>query len=260
MPTFPTYHGEMPECLNPLKPRHYFLLLYWVFFRPSGLKHYLHQADPELYRTGKGKAIFHTWNIPSYRNPLFGSVTGIPVSFLNEGAARRLITQPNADFDLDYDPDAIETIIGLTHGQPYLIQLICHSLVSRFNRQMFEEELSGGSKPERRFHLADVEAVVSAPELFRDGDAYFSGVWQQASDGESAEQHTLLRILAVAEQGLSAEELMARSGLSQVVVQQALKVLERHDVLAERDGIWRFTVELMRRWVARSGGSHKNIA
>jgi len=180
-----------------------------------------------------------------YWHPLFGSVTGIPVSFLKKGAARKLITQPTADFDLDYDTDAIECIIALTHGQPYLVQLICHCLVTRFNWQSFEE----GVERERRFSLADVEAVINAPEFYRDGDAYFTGVWRQAGTGESTGQQEVLRALAQSEPGMSAEELAQQSGLTLEDVQRALKVLSRHDVVSESEGCWQFTVELMRRWV-----------
>ncbi len=186
-----------------------------------------------------------------YWHPLFGSVTGIPVSFLKEGAARKLITQPSADFDLDYDVDAIERIIKLTHGQPYLVQLICHCLVTRFNRQSFEE----GVERERRFSLADVEAVINTPEFFRDGDAYFTGVWKQAETGESAEQQKVLRTLAQSETGMSIKEIAQQTGLAREDVQQALDVLQRHDVVTESAGIWQFTVELMRRWVVQKHGS-----
>jgi hypothetical protein len=50
MPTFPTYDGHLPQCLNPLNPRHYLLVLYWVFFRPTALKCYLYYSDPLLYK------------------------------------------------------------------------------------------------------------------------------------------------------------------------------------------------------------------
>ncbi|MCB1041149.1 MAG: hypothetical protein KDA94_16685, partial [Acidimicrobiales bacterium] len=50
MPTFPTYHGELPKCLSPFKLRHYLLLAYWIYFRPTALKYYLYQADPTAYR------------------------------------------------------------------------------------------------------------------------------------------------------------------------------------------------------------------
>ena len=180
-----------------------------------------------------------------YWNPLFGSVTGIPVSFLNESAARQLITQPSADFDLDYDQVAIDEIFRLTHGQPYLVQLICHCLVSRFNRQTFEE----GTERERWFRLADVEAVIASPTFFRDGDAYFTGVWQQAEDGDSPNQRAVLQTIAAAKGGMTLETLVAQSGIDQENVVQALNILRRHDVVTETDLGWRFTVELMRRWV-----------
>jgi hypothetical protein len=68
MPTFPTYPGKLPKCLNPFNWRHYFLVLYWVFFRPTALKCYLYQADPELYRGGSGKGVGTALALPAYRN------------------------------------------------------------------------------------------------------------------------------------------------------------------------------------------------
>jgi hypothetical protein len=182
-----------------------------------------------------------------YWNPLFGSVTAVPVSFLGREAARRLITQPTPDFSLDYDTDAIERIITLTHGQPYLIQLIGHGLVTHFNRQTFEE----GVEREWRFSLADVEAVIGAPEFYRDGDAYFTGVWRQAETSEPPGQTAVLGTLVRSETGMPAEELTRQAGLAPEEVGRALETLRRHDVVMEEDGRWQFTVELMRRWVAQ---------
>ncbi|MGB3518015.1 MAG: hypothetical protein WBA43_16280, partial [Elainellaceae cyanobacterium] len=71
MPTFPTYPGELPACLNPFNPRHYALLAYWIFFRPTALKCYLYQADPELYRAGPGLGVFRSLARSAYRN-LYG--------------------------------------------------------------------------------------------------------------------------------------------------------------------------------------------
>jgi hypothetical protein len=67
MPTFPVYPGELPTCLNPLNLRHYFLLAYWVFYRPTALKCYLYQIDPDLYRTEGGIGNFlKTFRYPAY--------------------------------------------------------------------------------------------------------------------------------------------------------------------------------------------------
>ena len=178
-----------------------------------------------------------------YWHPLFGSVTAIPISFLTHGAARQLIIQPNPDFPLDYDADAIENIIQLSGGQPYLVQLICHALVSRFNRQTFEE----GAERERRFSLSDVQAVIESKALFRDGNAYFAGVWAQATVDDV--QPVILKTLAATPDGLTVVELAAETHLSEQALQQALKVLKNHDVIKKQGDSWVYTVILMQRWV-----------
>lgn len=182
-----------------------------------------------------------------YWHPLYGSVLSIPVSFLKRAAARRLITQPTPEFPLDYDQQAVERIYGLTNGQPYLIQLIGHGLVTRFNRQAFEE----GIERERRFGVDDVEAVINAPEFYRDGDAYFTGVWRQAEVSEPDQQTAVLVALAQEKKGLPVAEIARRAEILAADVESALRTLARHDVVAEVDDCWHFTVELMRRWVLR---------
>ncbi len=178
-----------------------------------------------------------------YWHPLFGSVTAIPISFLTHGAARQLIIQPNPDFPLNYDVDAIEQIIQLTGGQPYLVQLICHALVSRFNRQTFEE----GAERERRFSLEDVQAVIESKALFRDGNAYFAGVWAQSTVDQV--QPVILKTLAPAPDGLTVAQLAAQTHLSDQALMHALKVLKNHDVLKKQGDRLIYTVILMQRWV-----------
>jgi hypothetical protein len=180
----------------------------------------------------------------NYWNPLFGSVTAIPVSFLSPNAAAQLITQPSPDFNLDYNSDAIQEIIRLTGGQPYLIQLIGHNLVTRFNRQTYEE----GIERERRFSLADVEAVINAPEFYRDGNAYFNGVWVQAQMSEPPLQTVILD--ALSHRSLSLTEIIEQTALNPNQVQEALSMLENHDVVRLQDRKYFYTVELMRRWVS----------
>jgi hypothetical protein len=190
-----------------------------------------------------------------YWNPLFGSVVSIPVSFLRHEAAWRLVTQPTPGFPLDYDQDAVERIIALTHGQPYLMQLIGHGLVTRFNRQTFEESI----ERERRFSLADVEAIIDAPEFYRDGDAYFSGVWRQAETTEPPEQTAVLHTLAHTSptlrgglEGKVVEEIARETELAPEAVKRALETLARHDIVMKTDDRWQLTVELMCRWIAQS--------
>ncbi len=183
-----------------------------------------------------------------YWNPFYGSVKSIPVSFLSPNAARRLITQPDPNFAIDYESEAVEKIIKLTNGQPYLVQLICHTLVTHFNRQTFEE----GIERERWFTVEDVEAVINAPEFYRDGNAYFNGVWVQAETSEPTGQVDILKALSHTSLSLSA--IANKTGLSLEQAQAVLETLKRHDVIEQRDEHYVYTVELMRRWVERREG------
>jgi hypothetical protein len=186
-----------------------------------------------------------------YWHPFYGSVEMIKVSYLSEGDARRLITNPTEDFAIDYDQDAIEAIIQLTNGQPYLIQQICRDLISHLNYLVFDEE----QEREPRITLEDVEAVISG-DFFQRGHYYFIGVWSQAGEDE---RH-LLEVLSAdsvnALGGLGVAELTEATGIAQTLVENALRRLEQHDVLESETGVdgvrrWRFRVELMRRWVAQ---------
>jgi hypothetical protein len=180
-----------------------------------------------------------------YFEPFFASVIPVKIGFLTKKAVFQLLTNPTADFPLDYTPEALERIWKLTGGQPYLVQLLGHRLVSRYNDLIFEE----GKYPEPRFALGDVEAVVKNGAFYRMGRYYFTGVWGQAAQGIPGQQAVLCS-LAPAETGLPVREIARRLDIPLAGVEAALETLARHDVVQEEeDSRWRFTVELMRRWV-----------
>ncbi|MGD1906187.1 MAG: AAA family ATPase, partial [Leptolyngbyaceae cyanobacterium] len=179
-----------------------------------------------------------------YWNPLFGSIKPRKVSFLSRPSAARLITQPSADFPLDYDPGTLYDIIHLTNGQPYLIQLICQNLVAQFNHQVFE----AGQDSSRPISPDDLATVINSPEFFQDGGAYFTGVWRQAEDSAPAGQTQILTALSQGSKNL--EQLAAETTLSGRSLEAAVQTLQSHDVIQQdRAGGYSFTVELMRRWV-----------
>jgi hypothetical protein len=180
-----------------------------------------------------------------YWSPLFGSTTAVSVSFLSQAAVHRLVTQPSADFDMEYDREVVQAIYHLTNGQPYLIQLIGHALVTCFNQQLFE----AGKFYKKCFTLEDLEAVVNSPEFYWDGDAYFAGIWQQAEFSQPQGQLEILRKLCYAK--LSQAQLVAETTLSIEVLRPALEMLQRHDIIQQQNDQYIYTVELMQRWVAR---------
>ncbi len=184
----------------------------------------------------------------NYFQPFFASVIPVKVSFLSRGAIDQVLANPpDPEFALDYEREALDDIYALTNGQPYLVQLIGHRLVSRFNDLTFEQ----GKAQEPRFRRADVEAVITS-DFFDQARYYFTVVWDQARHG-APEQQTILRCLASHPDGLPLARLCEISGLPERTVDQALQTLCRHDVVHNHDGQWRYTVELFRRWVEQSG-------
>ncbi|TAF56847.1 MAG: ATP-binding protein [Oscillatoriales cyanobacterium] len=163
-----------------------------------------------------------------YFNPFFASIIPIRVGFLSLGATRQVLANPDDDFLLDYKPEALDRIYELTHGQPYLTQLVGFLLVRHYNDRVFEM----GRPRDPMFTTEDVETVINDPEFFTRGRYYFTGVWGQAAEGASGQQE-ILTALAPHLEGMN------------------------HDVVKEINGCYCIAVELFRRWVQMSlGGSH----
>jgi len=116
MPKFPTYRGELPTCLNPLNPRHWLLALSWVFFRPTALKCYLYQADPELYHAGPGKNIFRTWQVPAYRNLYVTAVLAMIAAVVIIGLPYTLFVNWLQDLPMDWLQWAFSVAGGVAGG------------------------------------------------------------------------------------------------------------------------------------------------
>ena len=184
-----------------------------------------------------------------YFNPFFASIIPIRVGFLSLGATRQVLANPDDDFLLDYKPEALDRIYELTHGQPYLTQLVGFLLVRLYNDQVFEM----GRPRDPMFTLEDVATVINDPEFFSRGRYYFTGVWGQAAQGASGQQE-ILKALAPHLEGMNLERLSQETGMDETSLQEALKTLERHDVVRESDGCYSITVELFRRWVQMSWG------
>jgi len=67
MPIFPTCDRyALPERLHPLKPSHYALFAYWIYFRPTILKCYFHRSLPGLYDRDNPIGFFKKWRTPAY--------------------------------------------------------------------------------------------------------------------------------------------------------------------------------------------------
>ncbi|MCH2051083.1 MAG: ATP-binding protein, partial [Trichodesmium sp. ALOHA_ZT_67] len=181
-----------------------------------------------------------------YFQPFFASVISIPVSFLNKATTRQLLANPDPDFLLEYEPEAMDRIYDLTFGQAYLVQLLGFLLVRRYNKQVFEE-----GKPKKGiFTVADVNTIIEENELFETGRYYFTGVWGQAGENAPGQQD-ILRALANHSGNCSRAMVQEITGLEQKIINDALDTLFRHDVIVETEENLKFAVELFHRWVVK---------
>ncbi|NET46642.1 ATP-binding protein [Okeania sp. SIO2B3] len=178
-----------------------------------------------------------------YFQSFLTSVIPIRVGFLSRATTHQLLANPNPDFLLTYEPEAMDRIYDLTFGQPYLVQLLGFLLVRRYNEQTFEQ----GKTREPIFTVADVEAIIRQNELFQNGRYYFTGVWGQAAQ-DTPGQQDILRGLADYPEGCSRATIQEVTGLEESILNDALETLARHDVIIETGGNLRFAVELFRRW------------
>ena len=115
---------------------------------------------------------------------------GIRVGLMDRDSFADLLQVEHEDFPLEYSPEAVERAYVLTGGQPFLGQLLGDSLVRRFNGRLRQEL----ERPSPTFSVEDVDAVVAEAQFYRDGNAYFDGIWAQAGEAPAG-QHAVLTAL-----------------------------------------------------------------
>ena len=163
-------------------------------------------------------------------------------------ATGSLLAQPKKAYGLDFSNAAVDRIYELARGQPYLTQLIAHSMVTDYNEGPNKRRL--GLPP--HFDGGDVDAVVTSAEFYDRGSYYFNGVWSQAEKSGPPGQLAILRVLAGHGGPLSAEDLIDRTGLDSDRFQASLQTLRQHDVIEISDRGIIFAVPLMRRWIEKT--------
>lgn len=179
-----------------------------------------------------------------YYQAIFGWCP-IRIGLMDPDAFADMLQIEDDSFPLEYNLEAIERAHSLTGGQPFLGQLVADSLVQRFDRQLRQQL----EPPAPTFSAADVDTVVEDSQFYRQGDVYFRGIWAQAGEAPSG-QRRILQILAHYPEGLEQIDLQEVTGLDPDAFNKAVDALERHDVVTCNAGICRYSVELMRRWVA----------
>jgi outer membrane protein assembly factor BamB len=106
----------------------------------------------------------------NYWSVFFNIARHYKLSRLSEQSARALIEQPVAGY-LEYEPYAVDKIRQLTGDQPYLIHLICRSLVEHCNDQ-------------RKSYATINDVNVVLREVMQTGHYHFTWIWEQIEPEE----------------------------------------------------------------------------
>lgn len=166
----------------------------------------------------------------------------IKISYLEQEEACQLIRNPAQNFQLVYEPEAIQRIVDLTRCHPALVQLLCYEIVEWKNKQ--NEPIM-----RRLVYLTDVEAA--APLALERGTLVFADIEGNQID---ATGRSLLTFLAAqGEGGLVCREVLADQ-VKADNLSQTLNLLARRDLIEAVEGGYRFQVELIRRWFAQREG------
>jgi len=188
-----------------------------------------------------------------YWSILFNIAAYKKITFLTADEVTRLVTDPVAPFGLEYDPLAIERIYQVAAGHPYFTQLICHEMVVHHNET-------------HRSYLTttDVDAVLG--RIIEQGEAHFKYIW-----AESGTQRRLV-LLALAEL-LETEDAVTLDDVSELLrkrgrplddraLPKALNDLEGRDIVMRsgpRSSLYRFRVDLVRRWIYAARPAYEKV-
>jgi tetratricopeptide (TPR) repeat protein len=173
----------------------------------------------------------------------FKQARTLPISFLSEEDARRLIREPMLGV-VEYDNDAIGRIISLTACHPYLMQLVCFELVDYLD-----------SLGKTKVTVDDVNAAVD--DAIESGGSGLAWLW----DGlPIAERFILSAVSSVAdENGIATKESINEALHRHRVQLLGVELTRAPDALVnwgwlerteKRDG-YKFVAELLRRWIGK---------
>ena len=158
----------------------------------------------------------------------------VKVGYLNDSESRQLIKYPVNDFKLSYDAEAVEQIIRLTHGHPYLIQLLCDEVIEFKN----EHPLSS------RWQVCIEDVEEAAGNALEAGSMFFYFMQSQFSEAGVDFLKMLARKHSIS-CSLDSEINNARENVS------TIKAAAELDIICIHKGNYIFQVELVRRWFSQ---------
>jgi hypothetical protein len=163
------------------------------------------------------------------------------ISFLDQNAARDLITQPVKDY-YQVGPAALEYIYRITSGHPYYTQLLCHCLFNHWQQQRMAQ-----------IQVRDVDAVLD--EALERGSAVLKQSWEELTPGEKAVIAGMATAMSKSNTAVNIKEVDRIWRHYNVSIPTGERAKATRSLIA-RDFIvgqekFTFTVDLQRLWVQK---------
>ena len=175
---------------------------------------------------------------------LLGKSIARKISFLSPRDATDLICDPLKD-QVAFSPEAVGDLIRLTHGQPFFTQLLCQTTVELLNEQrgnrvgrdtvsLVAERVLENPPPQllyqwNGFPASEKLLLAALAALLKTPESYASSEWVNRSIQSLPREH--------------------RTGLDRARIRMLLEGLRQRDVLDRDQTRYRFTMDLMRRWI-----------
>jgi hypothetical protein len=179
-----------------------------------------------------------------YWSILFNIAAYKRITFLDVNEIQRLVTEPVADYGMEYDPLAVQRIMQVTAGHPYFAQVVCHEMVAFHN------------ETERNYiTVTCVDQVLE--RIIERGEAHFKYIWAGATPDEQRVMLALTDLLPDADAAANPAQLVGELGrkghdLTAERLTRALAHLQARDILARsgpQSSLYRFKIDLIRRWI-----------
>lgn len=186
-------------------------------------------------------------------NPFAATARLLQVGNLNRKSVDRLLMPTDANFTLQFMPEARAEVFRLSGGHPYFVQLLAYSTVQQYNATV-----AANRRGEPLLGPEDVINAAGSQEFSQLAQAYFWRMDELAQEIGS-DFVAVLETLAAEPDGLAFDRLEGMLTPGMVAnagrLYELLSRMKTYGVIEDRkpDGNWHVVIGLYREWIVKNG-------
>ena len=180
--------------------------------------------------------------LSNFTKSIFKGVKAKRVSLLNQDDTKYLINLSQENGSLNWKPEAVEGIWQLTHGHPYLTQLLCQII---WNNAHDED-------PDDVPTVTQANVQAAIPETIESSVNALEWLWSGLAPAERMVASVLAQASYRPINQAELEQLLVENGVRIVIsqLQNAPHILQEWDLIEPFDEGYLFSVELLRQWIS----------